>query len=86
MNIEEIINRKTQLDHELQLALSTMEKKDIIFKIKHQIAENQKRCPHFDEKYNLTQVDNICPYCGKRMEWKLWLNYILVQLVLHVEW
>ena len=68
MNIEEIMNRKTQLDYELQLALSTMEKKDVIFKIKHKIAENQSMCPHFDEKYNLTQVGNVCPYCGKKME------------------
>lgn len=68
MNIEEIISRKTQLEHELKVALATMEKKDTIYKIKNQIAKNQNNCPHFSDKYNLTIVNNICPYCGKKME------------------
>ncbi len=68
MNIDTIINRKIQLEQELKLALSTMEKKETIYDIKRQIAENQSMCPHFDEKYNLTQVGNVCPYCGKKME------------------
>jgi len=44
-----------------------MEKKDAIFEIKKQIEENQKQCPHYDNKFNLTWVNDNCPYCGKHI-------------------
>lgn len=64
MNIDTIIETRQQLDKELRLALSTMEKKDTIQKIKMKIINNQKACPHFDHNYNWSIVDNTCPYCG----------------------
>ena len=67
MNIDEIIRNKERLDAELLSALSTMEKKDAIFKIREQIEENQNACPHYSEKYNFERVNNICPYCGRKM-------------------
>ena len=67
MNIDEIIRNKERLDAELLSALSTMEKKDAIFKIREQIEENQNACPHYSEKYNFVQVNDICPYCGRKI-------------------
>ena len=64
MNIEEIIKNRERLDKELRFALSTMERKDTIAKIRLDILKNQKTCPHFDNKYNWAVVDRICPYCG----------------------
>lgn len=64
--IEEIIMERERLDKELKVALSTMEKKETIKKIKDQIKENQSRCPHFDAEYNFAWVDDTCPYCGKK--------------------
>lgn len=45
-----------------------MEKKDTIFKLREAIKENQKQCPHYSNEFQLTWVDNTCPYCGKKME------------------
>lgn len=65
MNIDEIIQNKERLELELRKALSSMEKKDTIFKIREQIRKNQDNCPHYSSKYNWTHVDR-CPYCGKK--------------------
>lgn len=67
MNIETIMQQKQLLDAQLRKALSSMEKKDAIFEIKKQIEENQKQCPHYDNKFNLTWVNDNCPYCGKHI-------------------
>lgn len=64
MTMEQIINRREQLDKDLRLALSTMERSDKIRLIKEAIIENQKQCPHFDNNYNWAIVNEICPYCG----------------------
>lgn len=62
--IQDIIQTKEKLDQQLKTALSTMEHKDTVKKIRAAITENQKRCPHFDNNYNWAIVDDICPYCG----------------------
>lgn len=67
MNIEEIIKTREKLDHELQIALSTMERKDTIAKLKLAIKENQQQCPHKSDKFNWEWEDERCPYCGKKM-------------------
>ena len=64
MTIEQIINNRENLDRQLRVALSTMERSDKIFEIKKQIIENQKQCPHFDNNYNWTITNDTCPYCG----------------------
>lgn len=64
MNIDDIIETRKQLDHDLRIALSTMERKDNILKIRQAIIDNQKHCPHFSNKYNWTIAYNTCPYCG----------------------
>lgn len=66
MNIDDIIATKEILDQELKLALSTMEKKDTIYKIREKIKLNQENCPHFSDKYNFVWTDDTCPYCGKK--------------------
>lgn len=67
MNIDEIIKTRKMLDFELTKALTTMERKDTIYEIRMRILENQRACPHFSEKYNFTEEDGKCPYCGKNM-------------------
>lgn len=65
--IKKIIDTKSNLELQLKMALSTMEKKDDIRKIYQQIEANQMRCPHQgDSQYNFTWVDDTCPYCGKK--------------------
>lgn len=66
MNIIDIITTKNELDNELRIALSTMEKKEDIRNIKYKIKENQNRCPHFDSNYKLEWIGSTCPYCGKQ--------------------
>ena len=66
MDIEAIIHRKNELNKKLQLALSTMEKKDNIKHIYQEIKENQNNCPH-DINFSLNK-ESICPYCGKHRE------------------
>lgn len=68
MNIDDIIQTRERLDQELRLALSTMERKDTIAKIRLEIINNQKHCPHFSDKYNWTIAYNTCPYCGFSFE------------------
>ena len=64
MKIEDIINRREELNRELKYALSTMERSDKINDIRLQIIENQKHCPHFDGNYNWAIINDTCPYCG----------------------
>lgn len=64
MNIDIIIQRQQKLKEQLKIAASTMEYSDQIIKIRQQLIDNQKHCPHFSNKYNWTIVNNICPYCG----------------------
>ena len=65
MKINDIITRRHQLDQQLLAALSTMDRKDTIFKVRQAILDNQKNCPHTDGNYNWREKTNICPYCGK---------------------
>lgn len=67
MNIEEIVARKKQLNCQLRIALTTMERKDTIAEIRREIIENQKNCPHFSTEYNWAVVDGVCPYCGQKI-------------------
>lgn len=67
MNIDEIMVKHAQLEHDLNLALATMERKDEIKRIREEILNNQDHCPHFSEKYNFTIIDGVCPYCGKHL-------------------
>ena len=64
MNIDDIIQTREQLNRELRMALSTMESKDTIEKIKLAMIDNQKHCPHASTKYNWEITNNTCPYCG----------------------
>lgn len=68
MNIEQILHKKEILEAQLRVALSTMEKKDIIFQLRQEMMDNQAACPHFSDKYNFTIIDGKCPYCGKNLE------------------
>ena len=67
MNIDEIMVKHAQLEHDLNLALATMERKNEIKRIREEILNNQDHCPHFSEKYNFAIIDGICPYCGKHL-------------------
>lgn len=67
-DIDTIIHDKEMLDEILRNALSTMEKKDTIKETRLRLLELQQHCPHYSTKYNWTMNDNICPYCGKKME------------------
>lgn len=64
MNIDDIIETRMTLDRELQIALSTMERKDTIYELKQKIINNQKHCPHASAKYNWEIANGTCPYCG----------------------
>lgn len=64
MRIDDIIQTREQLNKELRMALSTMERKDTIQKIKLAIIDNQKHCPHASAKYNWEITNDTCPYCG----------------------
>ena len=67
MTMNEIIKRKEQLDQALRAAVSTMERKDTIPFIRDEIHKNQEACPHYSTEYNWTIVNDICPYCGKKL-------------------
>lgn len=64
MNIDEIIKNHEYLNAQLKIALSTMERKDDVQKIRVAIKENQKNCPHISNKYDWAVIDGRCPYCG----------------------
>lgn len=66
MNIDTIIQNHDRLEHDLRKALTTMERKSVIYDIRKQILANQDKCPHYSQ-YNWAVVDGICPYCGKQL-------------------
>lgn len=68
MNMNEIIQKREELDNQLNIALSTMEKKDTIQKIRLEILKNQRQCPHYSTEYNWVVVDGVCPYCGFKLQ------------------
>lgn len=68
MNIETIIETNERLNKELKIALATMNLKSEVIRIRNEIKENQERCPHYSANFQWTQIDNTCPYCGKKME------------------
>ena len=65
--MEEIITRRQKIERELEIALSTMEKKDIIQSLRKELLEIQNQCPHVDSQLNYTIIDDKCPYCGKKI-------------------
>lgn len=58
---DEIFKRKVQLENELRIALSTMDRKEDVFEIREKIKENQRRCQHLPL---LNQSSGFCPICG----------------------
>ena len=64
MRVDDIIQTRERLNRELRMALSTMERKDTIEKIKLAIIDNQKHCPLVSAKYNWEITNDTCPYCG----------------------
>ena len=68
IDIDLIIQKHKQLEKELVIALSTMERKDNIAKIRLEILKNQQECPHYSTKYNWVEVKGKCPYCGHIIE------------------
>lgn len=68
MTMDELISRHEQLSRDLNIALSTMERKTAIAEIRKEIRELQNECPHFSNKHNYVMVDGYCPYCGKKLE------------------
>lgn len=68
MMIDEIMSTHERLDDQLKIALSHMERSDVIFEIRQEIKKNQLRCPHQDNVYNLQPIHGCCPYCGKELE------------------
>ncbi len=67
MNIDDIIQRREELENKLNLALATFEKKSVIRDIHLEILQNQEQCPHISDKYNWKFVDGLCPYCGRKI-------------------
>lgn len=67
MSIKEIIANREQLETDLRLALSSMEKNNNVRIIRAAIQRNQALCPHQDSVYNWARVEGRCPYCGKKL-------------------
>ena len=67
MNIETIIETNERLNEELRIALATMNLKSDVTRIRNEIKENQERCPHYSANFQWSQINNTCPYCGKKM-------------------
>lgn len=67
-DINLIIQKHEKLEKQLIAALSTMERKDNIAKIRLEILQNQRECPHYSTKYNWVEVEGKCPYCGVQLE------------------
>ena len=68
MNMDQIIQKHTELSYKLNFALSTMERKDTIYELRKQLRELQNICPHFSAEHNFALVEGHCPYCGKKLE------------------
>ena len=67
MNIDEIMAQKRRLDSELQIALSTMERKSVIYDLRMELLRLQKECPHFSAEHNFAIIDGKCPYCAAKI-------------------
>lgn len=68
MTMDQIIQKHMELSHELTIALSTMERKSVIYELRKELREIQNICPHFSHEHNFAMVDGHCPYCGKNLE------------------
>ena len=66
--IDDIIFEYNNLEKELRLSLSTMERKSKIYEIKQSIFNLQRKCPHYDETHEFDLIDGKCVYCGKQLE------------------
>ena len=55
------------LQKNLLLALESFERKDTIKQLKKEILDLQSKCPHYDNELVIVQVNNSCPYCGKKL-------------------
>lgn len=67
MTMEERIAAKDNLMQRIRVAAATMDKKETLFQLRHELEELQETCPHFDAKLNFVMVDDKCPYCGKNI-------------------
>lgn len=67
MNIEEIMARKGKLDADLRFALSTMERKSVIYDLRMELLKLQNECPHFSAEHNFAIIDGKCPYCDAKI-------------------
>ena len=61
-DIDQIIDTKNKLNRELQIALSSMEKKNDVKEIREKIRLNQAQSPNYSKKYNLVGNGNTGPY------------------------
>lgn len=68
MNMDQIIQKHGELSHRLNIALSTMERKSVIYELRKELRELQNICPHFSAEHNFAMVEGYCPYCGKKLE------------------
>ena len=68
MNMDQIIQKYGELSHRLNIALSTMERKSVIYELRKELRELQNICPHFSAEHNFAMVEGHCPYCGKKLE------------------
>lgn len=68
IDINTIIARHEQLNNELRMALSVMERSDRVKELREAIHENQKQCPHVSLEHSWAIVNNKCPYCGYKFK------------------
>jgi Zn finger protein HypA/HybF involved in hydrogenase expression len=66
--MDQIIQKHEELSHKLNIALSTMERKSVIYELRKELRELQNICPHFSAEHNFAIIDGYCPYCGKKLE------------------
>lgn len=67
MKIEEIMARRSKIETDLRIALSTMEKKETIHKLRQNLIELQNKCPHFSPEHSYAIIDGKCPYCAAKI-------------------
>ena len=68
MNMDQIIQKHGELSHKLNIALSTMERKSVIYELRKELRELQNICPHFSLEHSFAIIEGHCPYCGKKLE------------------
>ena len=68
MNMDQIIQKHEELSHKLNIALSTMERKSVIYELRTELIAIQNICPHYSLEHNFAMIDGYCPYCGKKLE------------------